>query len=94
MGVTKIDLHIEDLVLRGFSPLDGAALRDSIESELTRLIETRGLKASEGSDLSIDAIDAGRFKVAPGARPQATGAQIAQSIYGSLGGNTGRKGRR
>lgn len=84
MGVKNIELHIEDLVLRGFSALDREAISESVEKELTRLIETRGLNARE---ISIDAIDAGRFKIAPGARPQTTGAQIARSIYGSLNGN-------
>lgn len=91
MGLRDIDLQIEDLVLRGFAPRDREALRESVESELTRLLETRGLEARE---ISIDAVDARRFQIIPGARPQTTGAQIARSIYESLGGKAARSAKR
>jgi hypothetical protein len=91
MGVMNIDLRIEELVLRGFSALDREAIREAVETELRRLVETRGLDARE---ISIDAIDGGRFKVSPGARPQTTGAQIARSVYGSLSGKAGRSAGR
>jgi len=85
MDLKNIDLQIDELVLRGFSPLDGNAIRDSIETELKHLIATRGLDAA---GISLDSVNGGRFKVTRGAHPQATGAQIARSIFGSLKGGT------
>ena len=39
---TSVDLHIEELLLDGFSPADRYAIREAVERELTRLMNEAG----------------------------------------------------
>ena len=79
-GSPSVELHIEELLLRGFNPHDRLAISDAVERELTRLIVNGGI-AGIGAEAAIERLDGGRFKVAQGMRPGAVGRQIAQMLY-------------
>jgi hypothetical protein len=81
-----IELHIEELTLRGFSRRDGLRMGDALRAEIERLLATQGLSALPRVDVAIPRIDAGAFKTAQGARAETTGAQIAQRLLGGLSG--------
>lgn len=80
----SVELHIEELLLRGFNPSDRFAISDAIERELARLIVKGGMTGI-GAGKAIEHLDGGRFKIAPGMRPGAVGRQIAQTLYRGIG---------
>jgi hypothetical protein len=84
MKPSDIELHIDELVLHGFSPSDGYRIRDAVERELTRLFGEQGRPTGIAHDITTDRVDAGSFKAVSGARAQGIGAQIAQAVYGGL----------
>lgn len=79
-----LELHIEELVLHGFPASDRFRVGDAVERELLRLIAEQGLPRLVRNPVSVDRLDAGRFKVAEGSKPQAVGAQLAQQLYQQL----------
>jgi hypothetical protein len=79
-----LELHIEELTLAGYSRRDGLRIGDALQAELERMLATQVLPAFGGVDAAIPRIDAGAFKMVPGARAEATGAQIAQRVLGGL----------
>jgi hypothetical protein len=76
----SVELHIEELLLHGFNPRDRFAIGDTVEHELTRLIGNGGL-AGIASEITVERLDGGKFKAAPGMKPGAVGKQIAQTLY-------------
>ena len=81
----NIELHIEELVLHGFSPNDRHAIGEVVQKELTRLFAEQGVHASLGRGFEVERVDGGSFNVKPGAKAGAIGMQMAQSVYGRLG---------
>lgn len=81
-----VALHIEikELVLHGFAPGDRDAIAMAVQAELTRLLTAQGLPSHLARGADLPRLDAGSFAVAPGARPQALGGQIARSVLGGL----------
>ena len=77
----SIQLHIEELVLHGFSPHDRHHLAEAVETELHRLLAEQGLALGQREDLTMERLDAGDFTGAPGASAGSLGAQVAQSVY-------------
>ena len=80
----RIELHIEELVLRDLPYEQREQIAAAVEAELQRLLSEGGLPAgaSEGgafSDIQLDLSGAG----GPAA-PGQVGARIAQGILGSL----------
>src|SRR5437660_12565937 len=75
----NVELHIEELLLHGFSPRDRFAISDALEHELTRLIIKGGISGIATG--TVARLEGGRFKVAQGMRPGAVGRQIAQTLY-------------
>jgi hypothetical protein len=80
----RLEIHIEELVLRGFAAGDRFGIGDSLERELARLIAQQGLSAATARSQSIERLDGGAFNVAKGAKPQSIGSQIAQKVYGQI----------
>jgi hypothetical protein len=78
-----LELHIEELVLRGFVPGDRASIGKAVQTELARLLTQRGLPGLAHT-ASIGRVDAGSFQVAPGARGSAMGVQLAHAVYRQL----------
>ena len=80
----NVRLHIEELVLDGFPPGDRYRIAAAVEAELTRLFADRGVPPGLSSGGAVPAVDGGSFDVAPGARSDRIGAQVAQAVYGGL----------
>lgn len=81
----NVELHIEEIVLHGFTPVDRRAIAAAIEAELGRLLANEGLPASLVDGTSLGALDAGAFPVAASDRPSAVGGRIGRSLYRSMG---------
>ena len=77
----SIDLHIDELVLHGFSPTVRQLIADAVARELTSLLESGGLTLDQSVDLEFLS---GAFRATNTGRPESTGAGIARAIYGGL----------
>jgi hypothetical protein len=80
----KVELHIDELVLEGFSPEDRYRIGEALERELTRLFEERGVPGSLTSEREIESINGGSFEAARGERAERVGAQVAGAVYGGM----------
>jgi hypothetical protein len=78
---SPIQLHIEELVLHGFSPADRCVIGDTVERELTRLLFEQGVPMSLRTENATDEIKAPTFNAAHNAKPPAVGRQIAHAVY-------------
>ena len=81
----NIHLHIEELVLHGFSPGDRYRIAESAQSQLVSLLTEKGVPAALAGGGRMDLLNAGSFHVGTAARPEGMGAQIAAAVYGGLG---------
>jgi hypothetical protein len=84
MRPQNVELHIEELVFRGFAPGDRYRIGEAVERELARLFDEQGVPPSLGRGSGIERLDGGAFKAASGSKAEAIGAQVAQAIYGGL----------
>ncbi len=80
----NIELHIEELVLHGFSPNDRHAIGEAVQRELTRLFAEQGVHSSLRRAFEADRVDGGVFHVKPGARAEGIGRQLGQTVYSGL----------
>jgi hypothetical protein len=80
----NVHLHIDELVLHGFAPGDRLRIADAVQVELARLFTDGGVPPALTSGVAVDRMNAGAFHTAIGARPEATGAGIAQAVYGTM----------
>jgi hypothetical protein len=90
----RVELNIDELVLDGFAPGDRHRLADAFHVELARLLGERGVPSSLHSRAGQLALDAGGFRLPPGARPEAAGVQAARVLYASLDGSPTPRGGR
>jgi hypothetical protein len=79
----SVELHIEQLVLRGFSPGDKHAIAAALESELVRLL-TEKTPAPLLGNRSVAAAPAKPLTTTEGARPESVGQHLGRSVYGVL----------
>jgi hypothetical protein len=84
MKPRRIELHIDELVLHGFAPADRHLIGDAVAMELTRLLTEQGFPATAVSNPDRAHVDAGQFEVAPNARPQNVGSQVAHVLFGGV----------
>jgi hypothetical protein len=81
-----IEIHIEELVLRGFPHGDRHRIAGAIEQELTRLFSDRqDLPRMIEHAGHIEAVDGGQCRIDPGAKPGSIGQQIARAVYKGIG---------
>jgi hypothetical protein len=85
MSPREIQVHIEELVLHGFSAADAPGIGAAVERELARLFAQGGVPASLSGGAARDTIDAGTFEGSPERPASDMGAKVAQSVYGGLG---------
>lgn len=78
-----VNLHIESLVLEGIPEADRNPVAEALRLELGRLMGEGGIPPGLLERGTIPAIDGGAYAV-QGARPEATGAAIAQAIYNGM----------
>jgi hypothetical protein len=85
----NINVSIERLILEGISlphsqrPLIQAA----VEAELARLLAADGLAHHLMEGGTLPAIPGGSIQLASNGNPGTLGQQIAQAVYGGIGGN-------
>jgi hypothetical protein len=80
-----MELHIEELVLNGFTPGDRYVIGDAVEHELTHLLSEQGVPISLRLESATDEIRGATFNAAQNPKPRATGRQIAQAVYKRFG---------
>jgi hypothetical protein len=81
----RIEIHIEEIVLHGFSPHARARIGDSVEVALAEHLAGAGALAAT-SDVARDRVDAGAIAVPSGAAPSAIGGAIAAAVAAAVGG--------
>lgn len=79
-----IELHIEKLVLHGFSHCDRHLIAEALQGELAQLLADPTLCASLATPRETARLDGGSFQVAANSKPEAIGAQAAQTLYEGL----------
>lgn len=84
MKPEKIELHIEELVLHGFSPGDRQRIEAAVQKELARRLAEQGVPPSLARGGEMARLDGGSFEVAPSSGTEAIGAQVALALYGGL----------
>ncbi|MBX3234560.1 MAG: hypothetical protein KF814_00290 [Nitrospiraceae bacterium] len=78
----SIEVHIEELVLHGFSQADRRPIADAVERELSSLFLREGLPADRSFE--IERMNGGTFRVDEKDREGSTGKGAARAIYGGL----------
>ena len=84
MKPENVELHIEELVLRGFAPGERHRIGEAVERELVRLLDEHGVPPSLAQGFEVERLDGGAFEVSHGSKSETVGAQVAQAIYGGL----------
>ena len=84
MRRANVELHIEELVLHGFAPGDRYRIGAAVERELARLFGDAGVPPSLMQSIDVGRLTGGAFQVAPDAKAETIGAQVAQAVYGEL----------
>ena len=80
----NIELHIEKLMLHGFSPSDRHRIGRAVEVELTRLFTEQGISHSMSKGGELSRMDGGQFNLTPNSKAEVIGSQVAQSVYKSM----------
>ena len=80
----NIQLHIDELILHGFTPADRVRIAAAVQNELARLLAAEGVPPTLAQGGPIPVLDGGDFEITPGMSAQAIGVQVAQGIYGGL----------
>lgn len=90
-----LKLHIDELVLHGFAAKDRQRIAAAVEQELGRLLGGKKSPVPRGN-MHIEHMKGGAFRTEHGAKPEATGTQIARTIYRGMEGhrNAPVRGRR
>jgi hypothetical protein len=78
-----IELVIDTLVLRGFNPLQGEAIRGFAIFALAKMISENGTQ-NPAESRKIATVDARQISIDPSLPPRIVGEQIAKAIYLSV----------
>ena len=92
----NIELHIERLILDGLqvAAQDRAHLQAALETELTRLLTSDGLRPDVLSGGPLRSLSAGEIHVTSKTSAAQLGNQIAQAVHGGVGVDTERQNKR
>jgi len=77
----NVELHIEELLLHGFGNVNRHRVREALKCELTRLFTEKDVPSLLSRSGDFGRLDGGTFNIPSGSKPEAIGAQVAQSIY-------------
>lgn len=80
--MNNIELHIDQLILHGFSRRDAFYIKQSLQQELSRMIQKDGLPTHFQNEAHTRRMDAGEFRIQASAKPEVIGRQIAGQVYG------------
>lgn len=81
---SPIHLHIDELVLHGFTPGDRHRIGEAVERELARLFTETQAPPGLAKSTAIDRLDGGTFQMTAAPGPETTGAQVARAVFGGL----------
>ena len=83
----KVNLHIERLIIDGLTleGYQGPAVKASVEAELSRLMERRGISHELITAGAVPSVSAENIQAGGEANPASLGKQIARSVYGGIG---------
>ncbi|RNI39834.1 hypothetical protein EFY79_00590 [Hanamia caeni] len=81
----RTELHIDELVLHGFSPHQRYAIAQAIEVELTRLFTEKPIPVALQQGGKFPSVNAGCFNINKESKSEATGNKIAYAVYKSFG---------
>jgi hypothetical protein len=79
-----IEVHIEELVLHGFSGHNTYEVGGAVEREITRLLQEQGLPAGFSVAANVGRLHAGSFPLQADAKAAAVGNHIAKAVYQGL----------
>jgi hypothetical protein len=91
VGVSNVEVQIDELMLEGFAPADRFRIADGIKRELARLITEHGMERPAGSRARVAKLDAGSFRVAANRNAEGIAQQVARTVHGGLVGRARRK---
>ncbi len=83
----NIELHIDELILRGVPYAQRRRVVAAIEVELMRLLGEQGLPETLTHGGALPQIKLDEIGMTNEAKPQAIGTQIARQVYDNLTGN-------
>jgi hypothetical protein len=89
-GNRSLELHIEELVLDGFSPHDRHRIGDAIERELAIEMAQQDFDPGSERDFELANIDAGTFPAKRADRPDRYGVEISRLLAGVIRRNFSR----
>jgi hypothetical protein len=78
----RIEVHIEELILEGFSPADRWPVGAAVQEELIRLFTKNGVPSDWVVRGQIDSLRGDAGTITPGSRPEPNGVRLARAIYG------------
>lgn len=81
MSGRPIRVHINELVLHGFDPLDRYAIGDAVRNELSETLGESGW--SDAASVSIPRLRAGTVDAKP-RRGEGIGTEVAHAVQGAL----------
>jgi hypothetical protein len=81
---TRIELHVEELLLQGVASIHRDRIARSLERELARLFATQGVSEILLSRGDVRCVDAGAFQTPTGARPGTIGGQLGRAVFVGL----------
>jgi len=64
--MSRIQVNIDRLVLRGFDPLEGKALAQAMETQFGEALGERSKRGNWGQSRSVPALRLGRISLEPG----------------------------
>jgi hypothetical protein len=80
----NIEIHIEELVLRGLDVKNRNNVAQTIQRELIQLLTDRGLPAGLQHSVGIRQMRAPGFQVSQAGGDESLATQVAQSTYGAM----------
>ncbi len=83
----NIELHIDELILRGVPYAQRRRVVAAIELELTRLLGEQGLPETLAHGGAVPQIKLDELHATDGLKPQTIGTQIARHIYAQVTSN-------
>ncbi len=85
----NINVHIERLILDGVpvAHRERPMLQAAVEAELARLLISEGLAPNLQAGSALPYVPGGSIQLASDGNPKTLGQQIAQAVYGGIGGS-------
>jgi len=86
----SIELHIEELIVDGFTPDNRERFVVAVETELVRMLNEKGIEHSLTENMEIERITGSAFRLKPDEPSETAGRHLAKAIYkGMTGGMRG-----